>query len=172
MFAYQSLKLLCSDHSRNGMTDFFETGEIPEIRKITALLRLDRLHRAVVALEKNTFAVRLVLQCQSLSIMAQVQERLDKIELAHSLEFRQTTDLCVGQAHLSRPPTAGGASLTFVKNRHPATITIPDRSASRRCIAFPVFFHFRVEQIPESKCHYAVPNSKQFNRCGRMPVCV
>ena len=103
---------------RNCVTDFFKSGEVPEVGKIAALLRLDRLHGAIVALEKYTGAIRLVLQHEPLSIGSQLEKSLDEFELGDALERHEPGDLFLSQPHLSRPPAAGGATLAFIENRH------------------------------------------------------
>lgn len=102
----------------DGVADLFEAWEIPEIGKIAALLGLHGLDGAIVAGEKNAFAVRLVLERESLSIGAQAGEFLDEIEFGDALELREQGDFGVGQADLTGPSAAGGATLAFVKNRH------------------------------------------------------
>src|ERR1700690_4301848 len=63
-----------TDFAGNRVADFFEAGEIPEVGKLAALLRLDRLDRTVVALQENAGAVRLPLQRQPAPIPAQPGE--------------------------------------------------------------------------------------------------
>jgi hypothetical protein len=103
---------------RDGTTDFFKAGKIPEVWKIPALLWLYWLHRTVPALEKNTFAIRLVLQGKALAIPAQVKKRLDEIKLTQTLKSREARDFLIGQTHLSRPPAAGSTTFALVKNWH------------------------------------------------------
>ena len=71
------------------MADFLEAGKVPEIRKRAALIGLHWLHRTVVPVEENAFAVRLVLQCEALAVGAQTRELLNEIELAQPLERSQ-----------------------------------------------------------------------------------
>jgi hypothetical protein len=49
---------------------------------------------------------------------------LNEIVLAHTLERREPGNFGVGQAYLSRPAAAGGATLTFVKDRHCVSVTM------------------------------------------------
>jgi hypothetical protein len=44
---------------RNGVAGLFETGKIPRVRKIAALLWLQGLHSAVVAIEENALTIKL-----------------------------------------------------------------------------------------------------------------
>ena len=100
------------------MAHFFETREVPQIGKIAALLWFDRLNRAVVAFEKNAFAIRFVEQGQSISVTGKPGVSLDEIEFAQFLEHRQSLDFFVGQPHLARPSAASGATLAFIENWH------------------------------------------------------
>ena len=102
------------------MADFFESREVPEVRKITTLLWFDRLHRAIIAFEENAFTVRLVFQDKSLSIVAKLKELLHEVELAELFERSEAGNLFITQAHLPGPSTTGRATLAFVKNRHAA----------------------------------------------------
>lgn len=119
-FRDQAFEFFIADLTRNGVADFFESREIPQVWKVAALLRLHGLNRAVFAIEKDTFAVGLILQRQSLTIMAQLQKLLNKIELAHLLERGEPGNFLLGQTHLTRPAATGRATLTFIKNRHTA----------------------------------------------------
>jgi hypothetical protein len=114
----QALKLLLADLARNRVADFLETGEIPKIRKIAALLRLHRLNRAVVASEENALPVGLVPQGQSAPVCAQPRVSLDEFVLAELEEGGEARDGLIIQPHLSGPPATGGAALAFVENRH------------------------------------------------------
>ena len=121
-----ALEFLLADFTRDGAARFLEAGEIPEVRKIAALLRLDGLHGAIIAFQKNAAAIRLFLQGQSAAIPSQPRELLDEIGLAHTLERSEPGDLHVRQTHLSRPAAAGRATLTFIKNRHTRRLTEPE----------------------------------------------
>lgn len=117
-FRNQSSIFLIPDPPRNRTTNLFESREVPQVRKIAALLRLHRLDRTIVAVEKNAFAARLLLQRQTGAVRSQPRELLDELELAHPPERRQPRDFRVAQPHLSRPPATGGAALAFVEDRH------------------------------------------------------
>ena len=117
----------------NGPADLFKAGEIPEIWEIPALLWFDRLHRAIVSRQKNALAVWVFLQGQSLAVMTQPREMLDEFIFGEALEGGEPGDFRLGQAHLSRPAAAGGATLTFKKNRHASRIIQPARHAKPRC---------------------------------------
>src|ERR1051325_8665488 len=110
--------LLRTDDPRHRLANLLETGEIPEIRKIPALLRLHRLHGAIVAVEKNALAVWLVRQRQADSIAGEPGELLNELHLAHDLERREARDLGIPQAHLPRPATASRATLALMEDRH------------------------------------------------------
>ena len=106
------------DFARKGFAGLLKAGKIPQIRKIAALLRLDGLHGAVIAVQKNATAVLLFLQGQSATIPAQSRELLDEVSLAHTLKRGEPRDFLIRQAHLTRPAAAGRATLAFIKNRH------------------------------------------------------
>ena len=74
-----ALEFLVADEARDGVAGFLEAGKIPEVRKIPALLRLDGLHGAVVAFQKNAAAIRFFLQGQSAAIPGQPREPLDEV---------------------------------------------------------------------------------------------
>jgi hypothetical protein len=107
-----------ADLTGNGMAGLFEAREFPKIGKLAALLRLDRLDGAIAALKKNAGAVRLFQQREAATIPTQAGELLDEIVLAHAFERGEPGDFSSRQTHLSRPATAGRATLTFEKNRH------------------------------------------------------
>lgn len=111
------------------MANVFKPRKIPSIRKIAALLRLDRLHRAIVAFEENAFAGGLVFQRQPVPALIQARELLNEIELAHFFECRESGNFLPGQPHLSRPPATGRAALAFKKNRHGNTLIRTSRAS-------------------------------------------
>jgi len=113
-----TLEFLFADQARDGLAGLLKAGKIPEVRKITALLRLDGLHGAVVAFQKDAAAIRFFLQGQSAAIPGQPRELLDEIGLAQALERGEPRDLLVRQTHLSPPAAAGRATLAFVENWH------------------------------------------------------
>lgn len=102
----------------NRMADLFETGKIPQVRKVTALLWFHRLHSAVFSFEEDAFAVGFVDQCQAVSIGSETRVLLDEIKLAQAFMCGQPGNFRVRQTHLSRPATAGGTALALEKNRH------------------------------------------------------
>jgi hypothetical protein len=140
------------------MADLFEAGKVPKVRKIPALLRLDGLNRTIVAVEKNTRSVRLFLQNQSVTVVAQPGELLDEVVFAHALERREAGDLGVVHVYLARPAAAGGATLTFVKDRHCVRVMspVPFRqacNAGRRGMASVTYLAARVaSQITCKTC--------------------
>ena len=75
-----------ADFARGGSANLLKARKIPEIRKITALLRLDGLHGADAVFKKNAGIIGHFLQCQSAAIPAQPRELLDEVGLAHALE--------------------------------------------------------------------------------------
>ena len=107
-----------ADFARQGVANFFEAGKVPEIWKLAALLRLYRLHGAVLAFEKNASAVGLLPEREAAAVGAQLGKLLNELVLAHTLEHRKPRDLGVVQQHLPRPAATGRAALTFEENRH------------------------------------------------------
>jgi hypothetical protein len=106
------------DFARKGFAGLLKAGKIPEIWKVAALLRLDGLHGAVVAVQKNAPAVRFFLQSQPAAIPAQPRELLDEIRFAQAFERGKPGNFRVRQSHLPWPAAAGRATLTFEENRH------------------------------------------------------
>lgn len=106
------------DFAGNGVADFFKAGKVPEVRKLAALLRLHRLHGAVLAFEKNARAVGLFLQRKAATVSTQPGVALDEIGFAQALERREPRDFRTVQQHLSRPATTGRAALAFEENGH------------------------------------------------------
>jgi len=118
----------------DGVADFSETGKVPEIWKVPALLRLDRLNRAIVSLEENASAVRLFSQNQTTAIRTQAHEALNELVLGKALVHGQTRQLGFGHPHLSGPTAASGATPAFVKDRHLGSVI---RSTSGDKIRLP-----------------------------------
>ncbi len=108
------------------MANLLEAGEIPEIRKVAALLRLHGLHGATFSFQKDTLAVGLFLQRQPAAIPAQPSELLDEIGFAQALEISEPGDFRIRQAHLPRPATAGRAALAFEKDGHLRRLAEPE----------------------------------------------
>jgi hypothetical protein len=111
-------EFLVADEVRDGLTGFLEAGKVPQVREITALLRLHRLHGAILAFQKNALATRFFLKHKSAPVVAQSCEMLDEFVFTDALKRGEPGDFFIRQAHLTRPATAGGATLTFIKNRH------------------------------------------------------
>ncbi len=82
--------------------DILEAGEVPEIWKIPALLRLDSLHGTIIANQENTFAIGLLLQSQPATVVAQPCESLNEVVFVQAFECRQPRNFGVVQAHLHR----------------------------------------------------------------------
>src|SRR5438552_12053579 len=118
----QAAVVLIVHPARDCMADLIESGKVPTVRKIPASLRFDGLNRAIVAVEENTRAVRLFLQHEPATVVAQPGELLDEVVFAHVLERREPGDLGISHTHLPWPAAAGGATLTFVEDRHGATV--------------------------------------------------
>lgn len=131
-----------ADFAGNRVTDFFEAGKIPEIGKLAALLRLDRLDRAIVAFQKNTGAVRLFPQGQSAAIPTQAGELLDEFVFADALEGGEPRDFRIRQTHLPRPATTGRATLTFEENRHAGKVIWRECSSNLKIELYEVLAYY------------------------------
>ena len=67
-----------SDQSRDGSAKFFRVGMSPEVGKITALLRLHRLNRAVRSIKKDTPTAGVFLQGKPAPVMSEAGELLNE----------------------------------------------------------------------------------------------
>lgn len=112
------LMFLAGHQMWDGPAEFFEAREVPEIRKVPALLRLDRLDAAIDALEKNTFAIGFFLEREIPPAGGEAGEALDKIVLGQVEERGKPADFFIAQSHLTWPSAAGGAALAFIEDRH------------------------------------------------------
>jgi hypothetical protein len=110
--------------------DFFEAREVPKIGKGPALSRFYQLNAAVVSFEEDAFAVRLVLERESLAISSEPSKLLNEIPLGNCEESRDRANLAVCQTNLSRPTAAGRATIAFVEDRHDAKIAPEMRNPS------------------------------------------
>ena len=116
--SHAALIFLLADLAGDGVADFLKAGKFPKIGKLAALLRLDRLDRAVVAFQENASSVRLFLQGQTATIPAQPRKLLDEFVLVDALERGEPGDFRGRQTHLPRPAATGRATLTFEENGH------------------------------------------------------
>ena len=127
------LKFFVRHLQRLRMTDLLKVWEIPQIREITALLRLYGIDIAVVAIEQNTCTIWLVSQDQRRSCRIQFGIPLYELHLRQLEVLRHSTNFRFRQFDQSRPSATGGASLTFVKDRHgPANEKVPRRRFQQR----------------------------------------
>src|SRR6185503_1417732 len=118
----QSRIFLGVHKARDGVAGFLEAGEVPQVRKIPALLRLHRLNGAIVAVEKDAFAAGFLFERQAAAIFSETGEALNKLNFAHTFERRHPRNLSVHQPDFPRPSAAGGATLTFVEDGHEGRI--------------------------------------------------
>jgi hypothetical protein len=88
-FCQQSLILLVADQLRNSVANFLEPGKVPQIWKGSALLRLDRLDRAIVSIQKNALPIGFFGKCQPLPVGAKSHVLLYKFMLAEAFERGQ-----------------------------------------------------------------------------------
>ena len=106
------------DDFRQRLANFFKAREVPQIWKVTALLRFDGLHSTIISVEKNTFAVGFIHQGQSAPVGPETGIFLNEVEFAQLFKRGEPRDFSFAQSHLSRPAATGRASLAFVKNWH------------------------------------------------------
>ena len=137
----QAPVFLVANHPGNGVADLLEPTKIPEIWEVTALLRLHRMNRARLAIEKNAFTVWLVLQRKAVSIRPKPGELLNESKLAGVHKGCHPGHLRIRQADLPRPSTASRTTLAFVENGH--QLRLP--SVPRPCFA-------TAERIPQQPC--------------------
>ena len=69
-------------------------------------------------MEEDAFAIGFLHQRQAVPILGEPGEALDEFHFRHALERRQARDFAFGQAHVARPPAAGGATLALMIYRH------------------------------------------------------
>ena len=106
------------DVAGEGVTDFFEAGEVPEVGELAALERLDWLNSAIVAVEKDALPVGFILEGESATIDGEAGVLLDEIVLGKVAKAGNAGDFRLAEADLAGPPTAGGATLALVEDRH------------------------------------------------------
>src|SRR4051794_26320025 len=94
---------------RNGVADLPPAREIPFVREIPALQWPHRIHRAVIALEKKTVAVRFVLESQAVSLRTDAGVALDEVVLIELKILGDTGDLLFANLHLSGPAATRSA---------------------------------------------------------------
>ena len=104
------------DRSGNfsGHANVAPTGKIPGVGEVAALLRFDRLNPAVLAVQEDAGAVRLIDQGQATAIGSQPGVLLDKIILFQAKVPGNGVDLLFGNLHVPRPAATVGAALAEV----------------------------------------------------------
>jgi hypothetical protein len=65
----------------DGAAGFLEAREVPQVRKIPALLRLHRLDGTIVDVEEDTLATGFLFEGQATSILGEAGEALDELDL-------------------------------------------------------------------------------------------
>ena len=106
------------DRMGRGLAGLFEARESPEVRKVPALPRFCRLHRAIAAIQELALAVRLLDQRKPTTIARQPGESLDELAFGQGHEDSQAADFVVVDTDVTRPPAASGAPLAFVEDWH------------------------------------------------------
>ena len=109
---------LVANNPRDGLAGLLETREAPAVRKLPALLRLDRLDPAIDPVEKNALAIRFLRQRQPKPEPPQLRVLVDEIPFVEAQQNRQAGDVLFRQSHLARPAATRRAALTFVMDRH------------------------------------------------------
>lgn len=128
--------LLGRDLTRNGLTDFLEAREVPQVREVAALLRLDGLNAAIVSIQELALAVGLFQQGEAFAVGPQSRVPFNKFSLIQSEVSRDAGDFRVRQSYLARPAAARRAALAFVENRHPriSNASRPGRKEKPRAV--------------------------------------
>jgi hypothetical protein len=91
----------------------FRSFEVPQVWKISTLLRLDWLNRAAVPLQKDAFSRWLVHEGQPLPVQPQFRITLNKVVLADTEMRGHSGYLSLRDAYLTRPAATGRATLAF-----------------------------------------------------------
>lgn len=134
------------------MTSLFKAGEVPQIRKITALLRLHGLHGTVVAFEKNALTIGLLRQRKAAAILPQSCVTLNELVLRDQLQICHPGNLAVAKTYLARPPTTGGASLTFMEDWHRQMIAgLGIHAKTQHCSVSIHHLHQRIDDPSDSQ---------------------
>jgi len=97
-----------------GHADVAPAGEVPGVGEVAALLGFDRLDPAVLTVQKDAGAVRLIDQGQAAAVGTQTGVLLNEIGLLQSEVTRNGGDLFFGHLHVARPTAAVGAALAEV----------------------------------------------------------
>src|SRR5690606_38256384 len=76
---HQPPPFMGADFARDGSAMLLEAGEVPQVGEVAALLRLDRLDAAILAVEEDAFAIGFVEQREAAAVGGQAGELLDEI---------------------------------------------------------------------------------------------
>ena len=113
--------------NRDRLADLPPAGKIPSVREPAALPRFDGLHTAIASVQEDAFAVRLVEQRETVSVLAETRVPPDKLPLREAEKTRQRGNVRVVDFHKTGPAAAVGAALALIVNvffhglqRHPA----------------------------------------------------
>ncbi len=94
--------------------DVTPAGEVPGVGEVAALLGFDRLDPAVLPVEKDAGAVRLVDEGKATAVGAEPGVALDKVILLKAQMVRDGRDFCCRDFHVARPAAAVGTALAKV----------------------------------------------------------
>ena len=98
------------------MAGLAPTGEIPTIGETGALVRLDRINPAGIAIEHDALVSGLLDERKPLPVAAQTGVSIDEL-LDCQVEIRgDVNDFMCLQSHIPRPFAAGGTALANIEN--------------------------------------------------------
>lgn len=98
-----------------GVADFLPAGEVPLVGEAAALVRLDRVDAAGVAIEHDALVVFLFEERKALAVHAQAGVLIDEVTLAHAKVGGDGADLILLQAHVAGPLAACRAAVTDIE---------------------------------------------------------
>ena len=89
-------------------------GKVPGIREAFALVRLDGLDGAVIALQEDAGAAHGIGQGETVAIRAEAGVALDEVPFAHIKESRDRRNIGVTEVDETRPAAAIGTALALI----------------------------------------------------------
>lgn len=104
------------DGDWNRLTDLAPTGEVPAVRKASALVGFDRMNAARIAIQHDALVVGLFDQRETLPVGSQAGEASDELGFGESEKRGDARDFRVLQADVAGPFAACRAALADVVN--------------------------------------------------------
>jgi hypothetical protein len=102
-----------------GSAEFFKAREVPSVRKIAALVRLDRLDPTVPSrIQKAAGPVGLIQKDLSVALEIESGVALDELRFGELQVGGDARDIGLGPAHQAGSAATGGASIAFPEDRH------------------------------------------------------